>query len=62
RHVVQHLMVAVAALGVPQHTKTNNGPGYMARLHAFSRCGVPHVTAIPHSPTGQAIVEWAHGS
>ncbi|NXN31001.1 POK7 protein, partial [Nycticryphes semicollaris] len=63
-NIVQHLTAAFAALGVPRRIKTDNAPGYtahqMARL--FQVGGFSHVTGIPHSPTGQAIMEQAHGT
>ncbi|KGM00316.1 hypothetical protein N301_01662, partial [Charadrius vociferus] len=63
RDVVRYLTAAFAALGVPRRVKTNNGPGYTAHqtAHFFQAWGVSHVKGIPHSPTGQAIVEQAHG-
>ncbi|NXD67058.1 POK18 protein, partial [Eolophus roseicapillus] len=53
---------AFAVLGVPHHIKTDNGPGYIsARTQAFlASWSVEHITGIPHSPQGQAIVERAH--
>ncbi|NXH18353.1 POK25 protein, partial [Bucco capensis] len=50
---------AFAALGIPREIKTDNGPGYIAHsTQTFFQCwGIQHVTGIPHSPTGQAIVE-----
>ncbi|NWY22449.1 PO113 protein, partial [Aphelocoma coerulescens] len=63
-HVCQHFLQAFASLGVPQEIKTDNGPAYTAQktrqfLHLW---GVDHTFGIPHSPTGQAIVEHAHGT
>ncbi|NXH23397.1 POK18 protein, partial [Bucco capensis] len=51
---------AFAALGIPREIKTDNGPGYIAhstQTFFFQRWGIQHVTRIPHSPTGQVIVE-----
>ncbi|NXH17920.1 POK18 protein, partial [Bucco capensis] len=50
---------AFAGLGIPREIKTDNGPGYIAHSTQtfFQRWGIQHVTRIPHSPTGQAIVE-----
>ncbi|NXA57396.1 POK6 protein, partial [Nothocercus julius] len=58
----RHFLHAFAALGVPQQIKTDNGPAYVFRsLQQFLQVwGIKDVTGIPHSPTGQAIVERAH--
>lgn len=50
--------------GVPQQIKTDNGPAYLStKVTAFLQLwGITHVTGIPHSPTGQGIVEHAHGT
>ncbi|NWU87220.1 POK19 protein, partial [Onychorhynchus coronatus] len=49
-------------MGVPETIKTDNGPAYVSR--SFNQfCilwQIQHHTGIPHSPTGQAIVERAH--
>ncbi|NXH79460.1 POK6 protein, partial [Hydrobates tethys] len=58
-HAQRHLRAAFAALGIPQKIKTDNGPCYVAKSFQqfILQWGVTHVTGIPHSPTGQAIVE-----
>ncbi|NXO32866.1 POK6 protein, partial [Cisticola juncidis] len=58
----RHLMMAFATLGVPQKIKTDNGPAYISKhLEAFfQEWGIQHITGIPHSPTGQSIVERMH--
>lgn len=45
-------------------TKTDNGPVYMAHTtHSFfQQWGIQDLIGIPHSPTGQAIIERAHGT
>ncbi|NWI59443.1 POK19 protein, partial [Calyptomena viridis] len=62
KHVIKHLRGCFAVMGVPCEIKTDNGPGYVARqLHAFLQLwGIKHTRGIPHSPTGQAVVERAH--
>ena len=49
-------------MGVPQTIKTDNGPGYVAKSTQLflQQWQVSHVTGIPHSPTGQAIIEHVH--
>lgn len=44
--------------------KTDSGPAYTSQRVAlfFQQWGVSHCTGIPHSPTGQAIVERAHAT
>ncbi|NXK01324.1 POK18 protein, partial [Corythaixoides concolor] len=59
RHVRKHLRAAFSALGVPREIKTDNGPGYISQETSrfFNQWGIKHVTGIPHSATGQAIIE-----
>uniref|UniRef100_A0A8C3DJ31 RNA-directed DNA polymerase n=2 Tax=Neoaves TaxID=3078114 RepID=A0A8C3DJ31_CORMO len=64
RDVIAHWKLAFSVLGVPASVKTDNGPAYASEktrqfLHLW---GVDHTFGIPHSPTGQAIVERAHGT
>lgn len=60
--VVRHLTACFAVMGMPQEIKTDNGLTYMGgRVHRFLQMWeVKHVTGIPHSPTGQAMIETAH--
>ncbi|NXU92565.1 PO113 protein, partial [Xiphorhynchus elegans] len=62
RDVKKHLSHAFAIMGVPEKIKTDNGPAYMSNAFKvfLDMWGVQHVTGIPHSSTGQAIVERAH--
>ncbi|NWX80468.1 POK18 protein, partial [Alca torda] len=62
KHVIKHMCAAIAGLGVPQEIKTDNGPAYVSRKfdHFCKLWGIRHITGIPHSPAGQAIVERAH--
>ena len=62
KHVEKHLYSSFAVLGVPREIKTDNGPAYLStRFQRFCILwGIKHNTGIPHSPTGQAIVERAH--
>ncbi|KGL76856.1 hypothetical protein N309_09186, partial [Tinamus guttatus] len=62
RHVCRHMHTAIAALGAPLAIKTDNGPAYVSKTfwHFCQQWGITHTTGIPHSPTGQAIVERAH--
>lgn len=58
----KHLLLAFATLGVPANIKTDNGPAYASKnFKAFcDTWGIGHSTGIPHSPTGQSVVERAH--
>ena len=49
-------------MGVPAQIKTDNGPCFIAQWtqEFFQQWGVTHITGIPHSPTGQAIIERTH--
>ncbi|NXI97670.1 POK25 protein, partial [Psophia crepitans] len=49
-------------LGIPRQVKMDNGPGYVSQStqRFFQRWGVQHLTSIPHSPTGQAIIKCTH--
>ncbi|XP_014805959.1 PREDICTED: endogenous retrovirus group K member 19 Pol protein [Calidris pugnax] len=64
RDVHKHLMRAFATLGVPSQIKTDNGPAYTsATTKTFlDSWGVTHITGIPHSPTGQSLIERSHQS
>ncbi|XP_017592698.1 PREDICTED: endogenous retrovirus group K member 25 Pol protein-like [Corvus brachyrhynchos] len=64
RDVIAHRKLTFVILGVPSSVKTNNGPAYVYQktrkfLHLWD---VDHTLGIPYSPTGQAIVEHAHGT
>ncbi|NWQ98959.1 POK19 protein, partial [Burhinus bistriatus] len=61
-HVIRHLTSCFAIMGVATEIKTDNGPAYSSKKVAtfFKDWQIKHVTGIPHSPTGQAIVERAH--
>ncbi|NWU59456.1 POK19 protein, partial [Dromas ardeola] len=59
RDVLRHWQCAFSVLGVPRQIKTDNGPAYVSQKVAcfLQLWGVTHVTGIPHSLTGQSIVE-----
>ncbi|TRZ08157.1 hypothetical protein HGM15179_018950 [Zosterops borbonicus] len=63
-NVIAHWRQVFAILGIPFAVRTNNGPAYTSQkvrqlLHLW---GMSHKFGIPHSLTGQAIVEHAHGT
>ena len=62
QHVHNHFRHAFVTLGIPQKIKTDNGLAYVSQSTGqfFRKWGVQHVTGIPHSPTGQAIIERTH--
>ncbi|NXT02928.1 POK18 protein, partial [Jacana jacana] len=62
KDVSKQLLWAFATSGVPQQIKTDNGPAYVSQKMTkfFQTWGIQHVTGIPHSPSGQAIIEHAH--
>lgn len=62
KDVIKHCLLAFTTLGVPQEIKTDNGPGYVSHKlqDFFQHWGIRHRTGIPHSPTGQSVVERAH--
>ncbi|KFW60698.1 hypothetical protein AS28_00055, partial [Pygoscelis adeliae] len=64
RDVQRHLTSCFAVMGVPTTIKTDNGPAYSSGLlkRFMQSWNITHVTGIPHSPTGQAIVERANGT
>ncbi|KFV01158.1 hypothetical protein N340_04160, partial [Tauraco erythrolophus] len=64
KDVIRHWQRAFSIAGVPHQIKTDNGPAYVSqKVNSFLQLwGVTHVTGIPHSPTGQGIVERAHGT
>ncbi|RMB93979.1 hypothetical protein DUI87_29566 [Hirundo rustica rustica] len=63
-YVIAHQRQAFALLGTPSAVKTDNGPAYVSqKVRQFLQLwGVSHKFGIPHSPTGQVIVERAHGT
>ncbi|KFO82954.1 hypothetical protein N320_03245, partial [Buceros rhinoceros silvestris] len=64
RHVKKHMHAAMAVLGIPMTLKTENGPAYTSQIfQQFCQLrAIAHNTGIPHSPTGQGIVERAHST
>ncbi|RMB94661.1 hypothetical protein DUI87_28896 [Hirundo rustica rustica] len=64
RNVIAHWRQDFAVLGIPSAVKTDNGPAYASQQERqfLQSWGVSHNFGIPHSPTGQAIVERAHGT
>ncbi|RMC09811.1 hypothetical protein DUI87_13598 [Hirundo rustica rustica] len=60
--VIKHLIQAFSFMGIPRELKTDNGPAYRSREFSsfLQQWGVGHKTGIPHSPTGQAVVERTH--
>ncbi|RMC01638.1 hypothetical protein DUI87_21651 [Hirundo rustica rustica] len=62
--VIAHWRQAFAVLGIPSAVKTDNGPAYASQQARQFRqsWGVSHNFGIPHSPTGQEIIECAHGT
>ncbi|NXA10710.1 POK10 protein, partial [Sapayoa aenigma] len=59
KHVTCHLRGCFAVMGVPTELKTDNSLGYTSKTFnaLCSTWGIKHTTGIPHSPTGQAIIE-----
>ncbi|NWZ74257.1 POK11 protein, partial [Acrocephalus arundinaceus] len=59
---IKHLIQAFSFLGIPRVLKTDNGPAYKSGEFCsfLQQWGVEHKTSIPHSPTGQAVVERTH--
>ncbi|NXV25340.1 POK19 protein, partial [Cepphus grylle] len=57
-----HWLQCIAGTGVPKTIKTDSGPASVsAKVQAFFQTwGIKHVTGIPHSPTGRAVVECMH--
>ncbi|NXX59593.1 POK18 protein, partial [Scopus umbretta] len=64
KHIRKHLIAAIAVMGAPKEIKTDNGSAYVSQVMATfcAEWGIRHVTGIPHSPTGQAIIEHAHST
>ena len=64
RDVRRHLTSCFVVLGVPITIKTDSGPAYSSGpLKRFMQLwDIKHITGIPHSPMGQAIVERANGT
>lgn len=64
RDVIRHWQRVFSVARVPQQIKTDNDPAYLStKVTTFLQIwGITHVTGIPHSPTGQGIVERTHGT
>ena len=60
--VMKHFLLAFSTLRVPKEVKMDNGPAYVSNKlqDFFSQWGTQHTTGIPHSPTGQSIIERTH--
>ncbi|RMC20087.1 hypothetical protein DUI87_00933 [Hirundo rustica rustica] len=59
---IKHLIQAFSFMGIPKELKTDNGPAYRSKEFCgfLQQWGVGYKTGIPHSPTGQAVVERTH--
>ncbi|RMC04087.1 hypothetical protein DUI87_19424 [Hirundo rustica rustica] len=59
---IKHLIQAFSFMGIPKELKTDNGPAYRSKEFCsfLQQWGVGHKTGIPHSSTGQAVVERTH--
>ncbi|NXL68896.1 POK10 protein, partial [Chordeiles acutipennis] len=64
KDVLKHFLRCFATMGVPQKVKTDNGPAYVSKhfLLFLQTLGIDHITSIPRSSTGQAVMERAHHS
>ncbi|NXY01765.1 PO113 protein, partial [Pteruthius melanotis] len=62
KDIVNHLMQAFATLAIPKSIKTDNGSAYISceRQRFFNEWGTDHKTGIPHSSTGQSVMERKH--
>ncbi|RMC20755.1 hypothetical protein DUI87_01607 [Hirundo rustica rustica] len=60
--VIKHLIQTFCFMGILRELKTDNGPACRSREFSsfLQQWGVGHKTGIPHSPTGQAVVERTH--
>ncbi|NWT15774.1 POK6 protein, partial [Vireo altiloquus] len=58
-HVERHLSTCFVVMVIAWEIKTDKGPAYTSQRIArfMQRWEVKHTTGIPHSPTGQAMVE-----
>ncbi|TRZ07374.1 hypothetical protein HGM15179_019732 [Zosterops borbonicus] len=61
-NAIVHLVQAFSFMGIPKALKTDNRPAYKSKEFRdfLQQWGVEHKTGIPHSLTGQAIVERTH--
>lgn len=62
KHVIAHMLAAMAHMGCPTRLKTDNGPGYTSKSFAefCQHLNIIHSTGIPYNPQGQGIVERAN--
>ncbi|NWZ79250.1 POK6 protein, partial [Poecile atricapillus] len=62
RDAIKHILQAFTTQGIP-HVKNKRSAYISHKLQQFYNIwGIKHTTSIPHSPTGQSIVERAHRS
>ncbi|RMB96969.1 hypothetical protein DUI87_26549 [Hirundo rustica rustica] len=59
---IKHLVQTFSFMGIQRELKTDNGLAYCFREFCsfLQQWGVEHKTSIPHSPTGQDMVERIH--
>ncbi|RMC00704.1 hypothetical protein DUI87_22731 [Hirundo rustica rustica] len=59
---IKHLIQAFSFMGILRELKTDNSLAYRSKEFCsfLQQWGVEHKTGIPHSPTGQAVVERTH--
>ncbi|RMC14893.1 hypothetical protein DUI87_07070 [Hirundo rustica rustica] len=59
---IKHLIQAFSFMGIPRELKTDNSAVYRSKEFCsfLQQWGVEHKNGIPHSPTGQAVVERTH--
>ncbi|XP_076974180.1 dynein regulatory complex protein 9 isoform X1 [Tamandua tetradactyla] len=62
KQIIAHMLAAMAALGTPQHIKTDDSPGYTGQMFTkfCQQLQIKHTTGIPYNPQGQGIVERAN--
>jgi hypothetical protein len=60
--VITHLLEIMAIMGIPAQIKTDSVPTYVFNKikQLFVYYNTKHVSGIPHSPTGQVIIERAN--
>ena len=61
-NVKNHLLQALAYIGTPNTTKTDNNPAYTSTYiqNSYALFNITHITGIPYSPQRQNIIKRAH--
>ena len=60
--MITNFLEIMEIMGIPVQIKTDSAPAYVSNKmkQFFTYYNIKHATCIPHSPTGQAVIERAY--